>query len=106
MPAFPGATIALELFSYYVNECLVLIINSSARKHGISDADIEHAIAWGFYQRILEEEIPRRVLHIGPDSSGLPLEIITLHFDDSTTVVIHAMKVTQQYQWILREHAK
>ena len=85
----------MRVFSYYVNERLVLIINSSASKHGIAEADIEHAIAWGFYQRILEEEIPRRVLHVGPD-----------HFDDSKTVVIHAMKVTQQYQWILKERAK
>lgn len=96
----------MRVFSYYVNERLVLIINSSARKHGIAEADIEHAIAWGFYQRILEEEIPRRVLHVGPDGSGNPLEIITLHFDDSKIVVIHAMKVTQQYQWILKERAK
>jgi hypothetical protein len=45
-------------------------IRESARKHGISDADIEHAVAHYLYTTALESASVDRFLYIGPDTAG------------------------------------
>ena len=49
----------------------------SARRHGIGDADIDHAVR---YATVVDEvaEDPVRYLLIGPDRSGNLLEVIVL----------------------------
>ena len=82
----------------------MIIINSSARKHGISDADMEHAIKWSLYTRAIDDDSPTRVLHVGPDLAGNPIEIVTLHIEKDRAIAIHAMRLTRRFHWIVKGH--
>jgi hypothetical protein len=67
-------------------------IHRSARKHGIDDEAIVHAIEHAIVVVDLESDSdPPRVLAIGPDRAGNLLEIIWLAFVDRASIVIHAM---------------
>ena len=77
-------------------------INESARKHGVSDGDILHAIG----QQLVEYEIgdddpPGRWLVLGPNRAGLMLELIVLVFDDGAEMAIHAMPMRSKYEELL-----
>jgi len=77
-------------------------INKSARKHGVSDDDVLHAID----QMVVEYELgdddpPRRWLVLGPNRPGLMLELIVLVFDDGGEMVIHAMPMRSKYEELL-----
>ena len=72
-------------------------IIDSARKHGIADADIRHAIRLEL-RTVGDRE---RVLVVGPARSGQLLEIVILdHADDP--VVIHAMPLRATFFDYLR----
>lgn len=80
--------------------CIVLLIrvHPSAHKHGVAREAIEHALRHPI--TIIEvdpEQDPRRVLTIGPDPTGLLLEIVSLSLDEGD-VVIHAMKLRPTYR--------
>jgi hypothetical protein len=74
-------------------------IYSSARKHGIVDADmvhaVEHALAVG-------EQDDAKVLYLGPDRAGNLLEVVSVARDDGTEIVIHAMRMRAKYEPFLR----
>jgi uncharacterized DUF497 family protein len=54
-------------------------MHPSARKHGITDATIQHALDHAIVVADLEPDAdPPRVLAIGPDEAGNLLEIIWL----------------------------
>lgn len=78
-------------------------INESARKHGVSDGDVLHAID----QMLVEYELgddddpPRRWLVLGPNRGGLMLELVVLVFDDGGEMVIHAMPMRSKYDELL-----
>ena len=76
-------------------------IHPSARKHGINDADIVHAVAFAFYREELGEE-PLRVLHLGPNQAGNPLEIVTVDRRNTWPLAIHAMPMRARYRPRLR----
>jgi hypothetical protein len=61
-------------FSYYNKQVEIL---DSARKHGVADQDIVHAID---YALAIEDagEDPDRWLLIGPDTAGNLLEVVVL----------------------------
>lgn len=73
-------------------------IAASARKHGVADADIVHALrvalrrAWQGFDRVLV---------IGADRSGRLLELVVLDPDDDP-VVIHAMPLRPKFYDLLR----
>ena len=74
-------------------------IADSARKHGIRDEDIEHAVRRPL--RVVPGE--GRDLVIGADRSGLLLEVVIL--DDNPgeePVVIHAMPLRSKFHHYLR----
>lgn len=72
-------------------------IHRSAFKHGVERADIEHALRNALTSMELNPgEDPARVLAIGPDTSGMLLEIISLALDDE--MVIHAMRLRATYR--------
>lgn len=75
-------------------------IYESARKHGVSDDDILHAIDFAF---LAAEEDDGKVLYLGPDKSGNLLEVVTVRRDDATEIVIHAMKMRRMYEPLRRE---
>lgn len=60
-------------------------IHRSARKHGVDDPSIEHAIANCLVVVSLDPDSdPPRVLAIGPDFGGNLLEVIWLELDDDS----------------------
>ncbi|MYH42871.1 MAG: hypothetical protein F4017_05320 [Acidimicrobiaceae bacterium] len=80
--------------------CIILPVHvhPAAHKHGIEREAIEHALRHPI--TIIEvdpEQDPRRVLTIGPDPTGLLLEIVSLSLDEDD-VVIHAMKLRPTYR--------
>lgn len=55
-------------------------IHRSARKHGIAEEDTIYALEYAMVVVELEPgSVPPRVLTIGPDRAGNPLEVIILH---------------------------
>jgi len=74
-------------------------IHESARKHGVADIDMEHAID---YALIIEDagEDPDRWLALGPDRAGNLLEVVVLMAADRQ-LVIHAMPMRTQYRRLL-----
>ena len=71
----------------------------SALRHGVDEADIDHAIR----QAAVVEEVgqdPTRYLVIGPDRSGNLLELIVMDRPQGAAV-IHAMALRAKYRLLL-----
>jgi hypothetical protein len=75
-------------------------IRNSARRHGIADADIRHAIDHALAAGPVETNVESidGVLYIGPDRDGGMLEVITVEDTDDGEVAIHAMKLRKTYE--------
>ncbi|MEO6205209.1 MAG: hypothetical protein ABIO67_07505 [Mycobacteriales bacterium] len=67
-------------------------IHSSARRHGIGDDDISHALDQAVAWVELSDD-PARFLLAGPDSAGNLLELVVLSLPGRRVLVIHAMKL-------------
>lgn len=77
-------------------------IRPSARKHGCSDDDVEHAIEHALVVADLEPEAdPPKILVIGPDLAGNLIEVIMLEFADEQYVTIHAMALRTSFHGLL-----
>jgi hypothetical protein len=77
-------------------------IHRAARKHGVDDADIAHAVTLRLYEGEVEsDEPPIRILYLGPDRAGNLLEIVCIERDDGSELAIHAMRMRPQYQKLL-----
>ena len=74
-------------------------IHETARKHGIDDDDILHCIDFALLVARLDDQ---RLLHLGPDTAGNMLEVVTLAVDDEINLVIHAMKMRPKFRSQLR----
>ena len=76
-------------------------IRGSARKHGITDAEIEHA--WHHAIRLVEYEYngQERLLVIGPDQHGRVLELVAVPADEPTRI-IHADRLRPKFYDYLR----
>ncbi|MGQ0434406.1 MAG: hypothetical protein ACT452_18630 [Microthrixaceae bacterium] len=75
-------------------------IHDSARKHGIADDDINHAMDNAMVWRPEEE----RFLYLGSDRAGMMLEVISVITEDLDEIVIHAMPMRRRYEPMLRGH--
>jgi hypothetical protein len=73
-------------------------IHSSARKHGVADEDIEHAI--DNVMSIDNQDDDTR-LYLGPARNADLLEVVTIVRDDGSELVIHAMKMRPKYRRLL-----
>lgn len=73
-------------------------IHPSARKHGIADEDIEHAMA---HAMVIEHQDDDIRLYLGPSRSADLLEIVTIVRDDGSELAIHAMKMRTRYHRLL-----
>lgn len=73
-------------------------IHSSARKHGVADEDIEHAI--DNVMSIDDQDDDTR-LYLGPARNADLLEVVTIVRNDGSELVIHAMKMRPKYRRLL-----
>jgi hypothetical protein len=73
-------------------------IHPSARKHGIADEDIEHAMRNAL--AIDDQEDDTR-LYLGPARSADLLEVVTIVRDDGSELAIHAMQMRPKYGRLL-----
>ena len=77
-------------------------IYRTAHKHGISDADILHALDNAITFVGLEPDAdPPTVLAIGPDRAGNLLEVIWLELANDAHLVIHAMPLRPTFYDLL-----
>lgn len=74
-------------------------IYASARKHGVADLDMRHAIEQAV---AVGEQEDGRVLYLGPTRAGNLLEVVTVLREDGTEIVIHAMPMRRAYESFLR----
>lgn len=67
-------------------------IHRSARRHGVSDAAIHHALGHPIVVVDIDPDgDPPKQLAIGPDNAGNLLEVIVLLLADDRVLAIHAM---------------
>jgi hypothetical protein len=77
-------------------------IHHTARKHGIDDDAIRHAVDHALTLIDLEPDAdPPKVLAIGPDRAGNLLEVIWLELADDADLVIHAMRLRTAFYDLL-----
>ncbi len=69
-------------------------IEASARKHGVPDDDMLHALR--HHWRAFETDDRAVMMFIGPDQSGAPLEVGVVT-DEDGTAVIHAMTARPKF---------
>jgi hypothetical protein len=69
-------------------------IEATARKHGVRDDDMLHALR--HHWRAFETDDPAVTRFICPSTSGEPLEIGVVT-DDEGTAVIHAMRARPKF---------
>lgn len=70
----------------------------SARKHGLTDRSILHAISISFRVVTIEPDL---LLIIGPDENGQLLEVVVADPDDDARI-IHAMPLRRRFMHYLR----
>ena len=77
-------------------------IAASARKHGVRDDQIRFVIdhcGLAFDQPAPEDAPGRhRLVFLGDDEHGVPLEVVAVENEDGELRVIHAMKLRPKYQ--------
>lgn len=74
-------------------------IHSSARKHGIADEDIEHALANAMS---IDDQGNDTRLYLGPARNADLLEVVTIVRDDGSELAIHAMRMRPKYERLLQ----
>ena len=74
-------------------------IYESARRHGIADEDMWHAVEFAL---AVGEGDDAKVLYVGPDRAGNLLEVVSVAREDGSEIVIHAMRMRAKYELFLR----
>ena len=77
---------------------MILKVDWSARRHGVADPDIEHAV--NHAMSIDDQEDDLR-LYLGPGRNADLIEVVTVARDDRVEVAIHAMKMRPKYRQFL-----
>jgi hypothetical protein len=72
----------------------------SARRHGIGDDDMLHAVEHSMVVEDIGED-PDRWLVIGPDRAANLLEVIVLITAEGDELIIHAMPLRAVYRKLL-----
>jgi len=75
-------------------------VHDSARKHGVADEDVIHAVD---HALVIEDagEDPDRWLVIGPDRAGNFLEVVVMTTAESSQLAIHAMPMRARFRRLL-----
>ncbi|GAA5114024.1 hypothetical protein [Haloechinothrix salitolerans] len=69
-------------------------VADSARKHGVSDGDMLHALRVPLR---LVRQGDDRVLYIGADAGGRLLEVVVIDPDGEQPAIIHAMPLRPKF---------
>jgi len=78
-----------------------IVILDSALKHGITKVNISYCLSH-FKNDIMLNYPPMKRLFVGFDNLGRALEIIAIEDEEQEClVVIHAMRLTRQYYFLL-----
>jgi hypothetical protein len=91
-------TLLAERSPGFVLQFPLVDIHPSARKHGIADADIEHAIT---HAMTIEDQDDTTRLYLGPARSAALVEVVTIIRDDGSELAIHAMAMRPKYRRLL-----
>ena len=75
-------------------------IHPSARRHGVADADMLHAIEHSMVVDDIGSD-PDRWLVIGPDPAANVLELVVLVTAEGDELIIHAMPLRPIYRRLL-----
>jgi hypothetical protein len=75
-------------------------IHQSARRHGVGDNAMRHAVEHSIAVEDLGDD-PDRWLVIGPDPAGNLLEVVVLVTEEGTELIIHAMPLRPVYRRLL-----
>jgi hypothetical protein len=79
-------------------------VHQSARRHGVTDVDIDHAVDHAMVVVDVEADAdPPKVLVIGPDRAGNLLEVMVLELADERLLAIHAMPLRPSLHHLLPE---
>lgn len=76
----------------------------SASRHGVTRRSIRFALArcpMLFTEDTLDpdpDEPPERILVLGEDEKGRPIEVMAVHAEDETLLVVHAMRLRDGYR--------
>ena len=73
-------------------------VHSAARKHGVADEDIEHAVE---HAMTIDDQEDDTRLYLGPSRSANLLEVVTIVRGDGSELAIHAMTMRTKYQQLL-----
>ena len=73
-------------------------VHETALKHGVSVADIEHALRHPL--RVVERDDGARI-YLGAGRNAALLEVITVFRPDGSELAIHAMKIRPRYANLL-----
>ena len=79
-----------------------MIILESARKHGILDLDMLAVVAEPYVIAELREE-PEKLLYFGFDSKARAIEVISDTGKNGEVYIIHADKITPEFERLLEE---
>ncbi len=79
----------------------MLDIHPSARKHGIADDDIEHAVTHAMAIDDIDDDTR---LYLGPARNAALLEVLTIPRVEGAELAIHAMHMRPKYRHLLPEH--
>jgi len=82
---------------YYIRGHGWFDILDSARKHGVSDEAMCHAIGQAMVVLTVDEGYRGRAMHLGPDAAGRLLEVVTVASTVGTQVIIHAMPMRRKF---------
>jgi hypothetical protein len=74
-------------------------ISAPARKHGVADEDMQHAVRNAMKLIEMDEDL---TMLIGPARDVRPLEIGVLDLAGDDPVIIHAMPLRAKFQRFLR----
>ena len=69
-------------------------IKASARKHGVRDGDMLHALR--HHWRHIDTDDPEVTILIGPSTTGEPLEVAVLRHHEGAAI-IHAMSARRKF---------
>jgi hypothetical protein len=73
-------------------------IHDSARRHGVADEDIRHAVTNAM---VIEDQDDDTRLYLGAGTAGALLEVLTVIRENGTELAIHAMPIRPKYRRLL-----